>query len=814
MRSLVLLVLLALPVAADVFNTGGPRTTNNDDTCDIAVMPAATLLLPYFEVDFSRATSETTIVTVTNTTSLPQVARVTLWTDFAYPVIAFNLFLTGYDVQSINLVDVIGGGRIAAGTATAGRLSETDNPLSDERSCADLPEQLPPVLIRRMQQVFTTGKAPAIGSIAACNTAGGVHENAVGYATIDVVGYCSAALPTEEAYFRDEIRYDNVLIGDYQQIKSEERAYGAPLVHIRAMPEGRLPAERSEVRFRTNLPQTFYGRYLRPGTPSDARQPLPSLFAARWTTDTQLNVWRESTTTATTVCSAYPNQGGALLFTEFVLFDEDENPEAIAPEPILSPFFGPGLPSTSRTRITSEGLYPPIATGATGGWLYMNLDRIATPGTPQNWVVVTTDRAVAFDAAALGNGCTPAAALTTAVGGTDPIRPAPSQGNRFTIGSPNSTANDDTCDIAVMPAATLLLPYFEVDLAPAPRTTTTFTVTNTTAVPQVARVTLWSDLAYPAATFNIFLTGYDVQRVDLHDVIASGLVDFGASTAGKLSATDNPLLDERSCANLPATLPSATRTRLQQAFTTGRVAPCDTAGGTHAGAVGYATIDVVGVCSSAMPVDSAYFHEIRFDNVLVGDYEHREADQARANPLVHIRAMPEGGLRELRDAPVNFPRTFYGRYVRNGADARQPLPSTFAARWIEGGPGFNTKFEIWREGRTTSTTACSAYPRALDVTEIVRFDEDENPETIAGPTFPASSQTDIATFPDNTTGAVGGWMYFNLDHAGAGASQNWIVVTMSAGGRYTTSFDAAALGNGCTPETARGRIGPAANFNP
>ena len=35
----------------------GPTTTNNDDSCDIMVAPAATLLLPYFEVETaSRAT--------------------------------------------------------------------------------------------------------------------------------------------------------------------------------------------------------------------------------------------------------------------------------------------------------------------------------------------------------------------------------------------------------------------------------------------------------------------------------------------------------------------------------------------------------------------------------------------------------------------------------------------------------------------------------------------------------------------------------------------------------------------------------------
>ena len=37
------------------FAAGSPSTTNNSDSCDIGVTPAATLLLPYFEVDTAAA---------------------------------------------------------------------------------------------------------------------------------------------------------------------------------------------------------------------------------------------------------------------------------------------------------------------------------------------------------------------------------------------------------------------------------------------------------------------------------------------------------------------------------------------------------------------------------------------------------------------------------------------------------------------------------------------------------------------------------------------------------------------------------------
>src|SRR4051794_39661280 len=90
------------------------------DNCDIAVQPAATLLLPYFEVDI-QGDAVQTLFTVQNVSRLPQIAHVTLWTDWGYPVLGFSLFLTGFDVQGINLYDVLAKGLIAppGGTSSA-----------------------------------------------------------------------------------------------------------------------------------------------------------------------------------------------------------------------------------------------------------------------------------------------------------------------------------------------------------------------------------------------------------------------------------------------------------------------------------------------------------------------------------------------------------------------------------------------------------------------------------------------------------------------------------------------------------------------
>src|SRR5258708_18375921 len=127
MKNIPLIASLLLCCAA---SAAVPSSTNNDDSCDVKVGPAATLLLPYFQVDVSGTSGQTTLFTVTNVTRHPQIAHVTLWTDYAYPVITFNLYLTGYDVQGINLSDVIVPGPIAPlnGTTpatTPGSLSTT-----------------------------------------------------------------------------------------------------------------------------------------------------------------------------------------------------------------------------------------------------------------------------------------------------------------------------------------------------------------------------------------------------------------------------------------------------------------------------------------------------------------------------------------------------------------------------------------------------------------------------------------------------------------------------------------------------------------
>ena len=60
---------------------------------------------------------------------------------------------------------------------------------------------------------------------------------------------------------------------------------------------------------------------------------------------------------------------------------------------------------------------------------------------------------------------------------------------------------------------------------------TLFSVNNASAAPTVAHVTLWTDFTIPTLDFDIFLTGYDVQTVNLRDLFVNGDVPVTADQA-------------------------------------------------------------------------------------------------------------------------------------------------------------------------------------------------------------------------------------------------------------------------------------------
>jgi hypothetical protein len=418
--------------------------------------------------------------------------------------------------------------------------------------------------------------------------------------------------------------------------------------------------------------------------------------------------------------------------------------------------------------------------------------------------------------------------------------------------------NDDSCDIGNYPAATLLLPHFRVETA-RHDADTLFSVVNVSDQPRLARVTIWTDWGYPVLSFPIYLTGYDAQSISLYDVIVNGVLAPPVGTSistppGKFSASNeaNPHLDLSNCANIPANIPESVRRAAQSALVSGVYEGCGIVGSpaaTHLTAFmaeGYATIDVVGGCSSRLPLDHNYFErDLLFDNVLTGEVIilNPATKSAKSSSLVHVRAVREGGFAGIVE-PAPFKRTFYDRLTADGVrgvDRRQPLPSTFAARWVQGSTaGINTDFTIWREGIIEAPLTCVNVVKnsAIGIGTIVRFDEHENPVIFSQgqitvgpvypPTLPAASTTSTASssYPllQSPAGDFAGWMYLNLNTDTSQPEQNWVTYSMAptALSFGQTQSIATALGNGCSPVVAATPytkapalpIGPSPNINP
>ena len=866
MKSLVPALLLFLITASLSAQGTRPSVIAEDASCDIAVQPAATLLLPYFEVAVKegQATARTTLLTITNVSQEPQIANVTVWSDLDRPVLNFPVFLTGYDVQSINLYDILARGVIAPpnGTSNSTRpgqrsLPNTSNPkflpsATQECSGNSIPRTIPPSILTDVVKALTTRPN------AQCQYPAGAPSSdvATGYVTVDLVATCTFQTPLAPEYW-NVLLYDNVLTGDWELVSPNPAtgnyAEGNPLVHIRAVPEGGNAGSTLE----SPLPFTFYDRFLPAGKRrTDRRQPLPSTFTARFIEgglsgfNSDLLIWREGVAGADRGCNLTVND---LPVAEVVRFDERENPTVRV---------GTDVTLGVASSVDTEGsFFPPLNSEDVGGWIYVNLnnggstsysanprfDLVSDSSTirgfrqSQGWI--TTRMAaegrygVAFDAASLGNGCTPSPASPTmrSVGAAlRPIGPAPERAGDVLPTGNITHRNDDSCDIALLPAATLLLPYFQVDVMkdPGRATTTLVTVVNTSNQPQIARMTLWTDWGYPGLSFEIYLTGYDVQAVNLYDVLARGRLPGAGSQSshtGSRSVGSNPHFLASaltSCRILPSSLPASLLADIQKTFQQGLNGSCGNTrvGGVHEAAMGYVTVDVVATCSGRTPRDPDSVGELLFDNVLTGDYEIVDPNPASGNfafgsPLVHIRAIPEGGnAGEIAES--RLPRTFYQR-LYNGRDRRQPLPSTFAARYIQGGgSGFNTSFAIWREAEKQPHTGCFGYTdnSSMYYVEAVRFDERENPTTAVpdfvfegsdpNKTLPAASliPSSYSLLPPLESGDVAGWMYLNLagytpnDTVPASLpNQAWVVTTMSAEGRYGVAFDATGLGNGCSP---------------
>ena len=381
----------------------------------------------------------------------------------------------------------------------------------------------------------------------------------------------------------------------------------------------------------------------------------------------------------------------------------------------------------------------------------------------------------------------------------------------------------EACKLDTPPAATLLLPYFEVDLSRSDGITTLFSIGNATSSATLAHVTLWTDLGVPTLNFNVYLTGWDIETLNVRDILA-GILPRTASDGQDPTDGISPQgqysqdINFSSCQGilpLPP-IPPTLIEHLRAAHTGASSAILNGCSGRALGdnrARGYITVDAVNSCTLLFPSDPGYFGPggvASSANVLFGDYFIVDSPQnaARGDELVRIEAFP-GRFRPNES-------TFYGRFRYGGStnyqavDDREPLATTWATRFLEGGVfDAGVSFVVWRDpGVPTAPFPCNSVPQLQGLESVIAFDEEENAELptpcniVCPPVttpilFPAVSQR--VSGLDKISSFAFGWLgvQFGQQSLSAPGRQGWMGVELEASGRFSVGLVASPLDSAC-----------------
>lgn len=266
-------------------------------------VPGATMLYPYFEVDLANTNGATTLMSLVNTSATAILANVVVWSDWATPVHRFPIYLTGYDVSTWNMRDILSG--VRPRTASAGQdPTDTISPqgnYSQHINFASCTGTLPLANLSAGEiadiRAALTG-APVSGSIGFGITAGAcVGKNygdqlARGYVTVDIVTNCTTRTPADPAYYsNNDMTAQNVAWGDFMQINP---GTGAATGGLATMVEGIWTGNPGDF---VAGDYTFYGRY-NGFNATDHREALASRWIVHGDTDfTRVVAWRDPKTT-------------------------------------------------------------------------------------------------------------------------------------------------------------------------------------------------------------------------------------------------------------------------------------------------------------------------------------------------------------------------------------------------------------------------------------------------------------------------------------------------------------------------------------
>ena len=293
--------------------------------CTIDQRPAATLLVPYFQVNVnsdgslaSGAGALTTLVTIANMSSAPMIAHVNVFSERSELVLDFNVALTGFDVQSMDFGQILQGNLPATPVSSAHAKPDvtdiTEDPCQRNTNTDVYPASdgyiriIPVALADPNDNTLATTLYPTpawtaggtfyndvIGSLdsarpssRACSSTGHVSPPFTGplqgYITIDHANYCNLSSPNFASYYSaDAIGNENNLIGEVIFVAgSGTQTQGISTVNIessRLFSSSQFVAQGAyAIQDDTDRERTFYARYWTPSTESFVNGSNSGLF--------------------------------------------------------------------------------------------------------------------------------------------------------------------------------------------------------------------------------------------------------------------------------------------------------------------------------------------------------------------------------------------------------------------------------------------------------------------------------------------------------------------------------------------------------
>jgi hypothetical protein len=293
-------------------------------TCTVDQRPAATLLVPWFQVTFNPdgspqtttspalAPAFDTIVTIGNASAAPTIAHVSVFNERSVLVLDFNIALTGFDIQAMRMSEILRG-NLPSTPITKSHVSNKDTPLSqaqqgqggsggdfdvcqrnslaavypvgflrvrplsptapEDNTLATALYPVPAFTQGGTFQIATLDSLDATADSLGCtaSTDGVISGLIHGYMTIDMVNYCNLSNPSDPLYYaNDAIGMENNLWGEVIFTSSTGiPTYGASTVNIEADRSFSNLANGGQFdQTLTARTRTFYGRYWSPATES------------------------------------------------------------------------------------------------------------------------------------------------------------------------------------------------------------------------------------------------------------------------------------------------------------------------------------------------------------------------------------------------------------------------------------------------------------------------------------------------------------------------------------------------------------------